>query len=280
MEVFYTGKNNGYFDTNIMEFNRFSNGGKFSLSWWLKYTELSRQIFGSKCVRNISGEDSMDNKTMYIVRQQAQFTCEAQKFIQRVQSSDQSTVHDFPIRIYHSTSMVKNTSLVYYTKITDLTRNVELVHLVSHMVLINTATRKPISVPDAVKLYVNNLPNSPLHDISPVHDPVVNPPDDFRLFTWSRKISLLDTDYNGHANNSLYFTIPLQSLEVAMQNNYLQNHNKSVSNYVLDKYSLRIVKECHIGQVIVVTMWQSDENVFHFILTVGNNAVSYLTLWF
>ncbi|XP_078486781.1 uncharacterized protein LOC100180199 [Ciona intestinalis] len=279
MDVVYNGGNSGYFDTSIMEFNRFVGEGHFNPTWWIKYVELSRQIFGSKVIRACCGENAMDDKTMYIVRQQANFTSHVEEYVKLV-NSNAKKVHNFPIRIFHSTEMVKNTSLLYFTKITDLKRNVKLITVVSHMVFINKATRRPTPLPQQLKHVVNSGHTSVLNNVQPIQDPLSEPPSQTKLFKWSRKISLLDTDYNGHANNSVFFTIPLQCLGIAIESKFSPTLKESIHDYAIDKYCLKFVKECHSGQVITATMWQSCGSSFHFILKVNEQVVSCLTLTF
>ncbi|CAK8682762.1 unnamed protein product [Clavelina lepadiformis] len=281
MEVLYTGGNTGEMIIHNMDLNPLLDRELTTPTKWMKLLELSRHVLAGSIYHQANGKSFPNSISIFLVQQQADFTSNFPIFLEKLKSNRDSN-HEYSIKLIHTTEKIKTSSAVYSTKLLDQHSDVVLATFVSYMVMVDLSTRKSSPFPPAVKNYIeeHSASKSLLDEIPQQTKPMKAFPSDAQIYRWSRKVVAFDTDHNGHANNSFYVKLPLECIGCALKDGIPVDLDKPIHETVVEKYNIVIQKESKLGEIATVSLYQSQDKCFNFIISVEDKDIAYLVVKF
>ncbi|XP_076825566.1 uncharacterized protein LOC143471099 [Clavelina lepadiformis] len=281
MEVHYTGGNTGEMIIHNMDLNPLLDRELTMPTKWMKLLELSRHVLAGSIYHQANGKSFPNSISIFLVQQQAYFTPNFPIFIEKIKSNRDSN-HEYSIKLIHTTEKIKTSSAVYSTKLLDQHSDVVLATFVSYMVMVDLSTRKSSPFPPAVKNYIeeHSASKSLLDEIPQQIKPKKAFPSDAQIYRWSRKVVASDTDHNGHANNSFYVKLPLECIGCALKDGIALDLDKPIHETVVEKYNIVIQKESKLGEIATVSLYQSQDKCFNFIISVEDKDIANLVIKF
>ncbi|CAK8682763.1 unnamed protein product [Clavelina lepadiformis] len=280
MEIHYAGGNTAEMVVYNMDLHPLLDKELTKPTKWMKLTELSWHFLAGSIYHQANGRPFSNDLIIFLVQQQAYFTPNFPIFLEKIKSNRDSN-HEYSIKLIHTMEKIKTSSAVYSTKLLDQHSDVVLATFVSYMVMVDLSTRKSSPFPPAVKNYIeeHSASKSLLDEIPQQTKPMKAFPSDAQIYRWSRKVVAFDTNAS-HTSHTFYLGFCLECLGCALKDGIPVDLDKPIHEAIVEKYNIIIEKESCLGQMSTISMYQSQDKYFNFIISVEDKNIAYLCMNF
>lgn len=182
-----------------------------------------------------------------------------------------------PVRFIFTVASVKNTSKILHINVVDVTTGHVLIKSALWLVFVDVRTRRPTPFPAGFRNFINS------HEVPPfqwTNDYLKTIPANARVFQRQRKVVLTECDYNIHANHSMFVLFALECVGEALAQGFPMSLSGQFCQQILNKVRFFIVGEVGLGKTVKCKFWQSNDGLFHFIHSLADAPVAYVTISF
>lgn len=185
-----------------------------------------------------------------------------------------------PAQVLATTELLgfASSSLIMRTTLTNPASGSVLGRLRFKYVLVDSVSRKSKRLPEWFKTHYRFLSGEPTVSYK---DPRV--PAEHEGFSFIYRIRDTDTDFNKHANNSVYYRLCIHTAAQALSNGVFKTFSqKNLFQYDVVQTSAVYARECRLDDKICVFVFEDKEQpaVIHNIITRGRTLLFKSTLTF
>lgn len=172
-----------------------------------------------------------------------------------------------PLNAHAYISHIGNTSLKIETNYTTSTGD-RLMHNVAQIVCVDTVTKRPQSFSDKLKSLLKPILDKKTKTNTDKYycEMMYNMPNNTVTYHYTAMAPFSGIDSNGHLNQAYYVTFCLDALHAALQSNTFPGVPNDLKMLKIKRFSFLYLKECLIGDLVDITVWQNsnDRLYFHF----------------